>query len=295
MDFVELLNVSLRGLATGAVYALIGMGFNITFATTSIFNFAHGEFFMIGTMVGVFFAASLGWPLVPALIVTVLVAAIIGIVEERIAVRPAEKYGHSAFGWLLSTLGFSIFLSSGFAIVMGADVRQFPRIFSDRPADLGGVLVVPQQIALIVLALLMGAFLDFFFNRSLYGRAMGAVAQDREAAALRGIPVTTFSMLSFALSAAVAAIAGFFVAPITTAFAAIGSVYLFKGFIACAIGGIPELRGALVGGLLLGMIEAFGAQYIGAGYRDAVTFAVLLAVLAVRPGGLFGTQLARAV
>lgn len=290
MDLEHIINIALRGLAAGAIYGLVGMGFNVTYATTNVFNFAHGEFVMIGAMAGVFLAADQGWALIPALIAVLVLAAFIGMVEERFAVRPASKYGHAAFGWFLSTLGVSIVLASGFALLMGSDVRRFPTIFSEQATRVGDVLVVPQQIALIVLALLAGFGLSVLYSRTLFGRALGAIAQDRDAAALRGLPVSSLAMLSFGISAALAALTGFMIAPLTSAFAAMGALFLFKGFIAAAVGGIPDIKGAMVGGFLLGLIEAIGTDYIGAGYRDAVTFAVLLIVLLVKPAGLFGAR-----
>jgi branched-chain amino acid transport system permease protein len=292
MDFEHLINIALRGLASGAIYGLVGMGFNVTYATTNVFNFAHGEFLMIGAMVGVFFTVDQGWPLLLALVAVMALAAVVGMIEERFAVRPAAKHGHAAFGWFLSTLGVSIVLSSGFAIAMGSDIRQFPRIFSDDATALGDVLIVPQQMAIIVLALLVGIGLSLLYSKTLFGRALGAIAQDRDAAALRGLPVSRLAMASFGISAALAALTGFMVAPLTTAFAAMGALFLFKGFIAAAVGGIPDIRGAMLGGFLLGLIEAFGTDYIGAGYRDAVTFGVLLIVLMVKPEGLFGARTA---
>ncbi|MGE3619148.1 MAG: branched-chain amino acid ABC transporter permease [Acidimicrobiia bacterium] len=290
MDLTDQINVALRGLSSGAIYALVGMGFNVTYATTSIFNFAQGEFVMVGAMLGIFFWVSAGWPMVAALVLAVGLTFLIGMAEERFAVRPAERFGHAAFGWFLSTLGASIILASAFALAMGSEPRNFPELFSDTPLRVGEVLVVPQQMVLIVLAVAAAVGLTVFYNRTLVGRAMGAIAQNRNAAALRGIPVARMSMLSFGLSAGIAAITGFMVAPLTTAYAAMGALFLFKGFIAAAVGGIPDIRGALVGGLILGLVEGFGSHYIGAGYREAVTFAVLLVVLLVKPNGLFGSR-----
>lgn len=289
------LNLVVPGLTAGAIYALLAMGYNVIFATTGVLNFAHGEMFMVGTMIGVFFYASLDWPWIPALIATLAVAAIFGVLEERFAIRPATRKGHGAMGWVLSSLGVAIVLRSGFALVMGPDFRGFPDVFSGKPMDIGGVLVSQRQISLVVLALLVALILDRFYRKTMLGRALGAVAQDTEAASLRGLPVANLSAMSFAIGSSLAALTGFFAAPIVGAFPTVGFAFALKGFVAAAVGGIPEIRGAIVGGLLLGLIESFGADLFGAGYRDAVVFATLLIILGLRPAGLFGRESVRAV
>lgn len=292
---VDILNLVVPGLTAGAIYALLAMGYNVIFATTGVLNFAHGEMFMVGTMVGVFFYASLDWPVVPALLVTVLVTGALGVAEERLAIRPATKKGHSAMGWVLSSLGVAIVLRSGFALMMGPDFRAFPDIFSGTPMDIGGVLVSQRQIALVVIALAVAVVFDRFYRRTMLGRALGAVAQDSEAASLRGLPVSNLSALSFAIGSALAGLTGFIAAPIVGAFPTVGFAFALKGFVAAAVGGIPEIRGAIVGGLLLGLVESFGGDIFGAGYRDAVVFATLLIILGLRPAGLFGRANVRAV
>ena len=290
-----LLNLVVPGLTAGAIYALLAMGYNVIFATTGVLNFAHGEMFMVGTMAGVFFYASLGWPVIPALLATLVVTGALGVLEERFAIRPATKRGHSAMGWVLSSLGVAIVLRSGFALMMGPDFRAFPDVFSRDSMDIGGVLIAPRQIALVALALLVGLALDRFYRRTTLGRALGAVAQDTEAAALRGLPVANLSALSFAIGSALAGLTGFMAGPIVGAFPTVGFAFALKGFVAAAVGGIPEIRGAIIGGLALGVIESIGGDLFGAGYRDAVVFATLLVILAVKPAGLFGRGNVRAV
>lgn len=295
MSIEQFFTIAFIGLGTGSVYAIIGLGLNVVFATTGILNIAHGELFMMGTMVGFAFYALLGWPLVPALLATIAVTAVAAAIIERIAVRPAITAGHGAFGWVLSTLGTAIAVSALFAIVMGPDIRIFPAIFPSDQLVVGGVRAQPQHLGLIAAALLATIGLQAFYGRSLVGQALGAVAQDREAAALRGIPVVRLSLLAFVISGGLAAAAGFLVAPIVGAFATVGFPFLLKGFIAAAVGGIPDLRGSLIGGWLIGLIEMFGVATVGAGYRTPLVFAVLLIVLIVRPNGLFGRGTVRAV
>lgn len=295
MDLERVLSLLVAGLTSGAIYALLAMGYNVIFATTGVLNFAHGELFMVGGMVGVWLFVDQGWPVVLAMVGAVLAAALLGAIEERVAVRPATSKGHSAFGWVLSTLGFAILLRSGAALLLGPEIRPFPSVFPKTRWRFGDVIVTPTQVSLVALAVVAAVGLHRFYTGSTTGRALGAIAQDPEAAALRGLPVARLSMLSFAIGSGLAALTGFFAGPITSAYPSIGFSFALKGFIAAAAGGIPEIRGALVGGLGLGVIEAFGVDLIGAGYRQVVVFAVLLAMLGLRPAGIFGRESVRSV
>ncbi|MFV0316682.1 MAG: branched-chain amino acid ABC transporter permease [Microthrixaceae bacterium] len=295
MDLDQALNLVVAGLATGSIYALLAMGYNVVFATTGILNFAQGELFMVGSLVGASLFVASGWPILAAVVIAVGLAAILGAVEEPLAVRPATKRGHSAFGWVLSTFGFAIVLRSGAALIFGPDLRPFPPLFGRGQWNLGGVFINPTEVSLLVLTLLVAFALHSFYTRSLMGRALAAIAQDPEAASFRGLPVGRLSIISFAIGSALAALAGFVAGPLTGTYPAIGLGFALKGFIAAAVGGIPEIKGALVGGLGLGLIEAFGADIIGPGYRDAIVFAVLLIMLGVKPAGIFGRESVRAV
>lgn len=295
MELDHFFNLIVAGLTAGSIYALLAMGYNVIFATTGVLNFAHGELFMVGSMVGVSLFTASGWPVLAALVVAVGIAAIVGGAEEPVAVRPATKRGHDAFGWVLSTFGFAIVLRSGAALLFGPELRAFPDIVPGNRWNLNGVFISPTQVSLLVLAIVCAIGLHTFYTRSLLGRALGAVAQDQEAAAFRGIPVARLSIVSFAIGSALAALTGFVAGPLTAAFPTIGLTFALKGFIAAAVGGIPEIKGAILGGLGLGIIEAFGADYIGPGYRDAIVFGVLLLMLAIKPAGIFGRESVRTV
>lgn len=291
----DILQIVIVGLTSGGLYALVAMAYNIIFATTGILNFAQGQLLMAGTMVGVWFYGDQQWPLILALVATMAVGAALAVVEERIAIRPALKHGHGAMGWVLATLGFGIVLQSGVSLLMGPTARAFPRIIDESPYRLAGAVWNRQQLLLIVTALLVGVVLFVFYNRTLVGRALGAIAQDPEAAAIRGIPVVPMAAMSFAMSGALIAATGFLAAPIIGASPAIGFDLALKGFIAAALGGIPHIKGAVFGGFVLGFIEALGADWIGPGYRTLVVFVVLILILAVRPAGVFGRLAVRRV
>lgn len=289
------INVALAGLASGAIYALLAMSFNVIFGTTGVLNFAQGELFMVGTMIGYYLVVTTGLPVPVALLLAVAAGAAFGAVEEIVAVRPSLAKGRGAFGWVLSTLGVAIILRSGFALIFGPSAQSFPAILSSRSIDVDGVLLMPDNLALIVVAVVVAVLLSLLYGRSLFGRALSAVEHDAEAAALRGIPVRLLSTVSFAIGGGLAAMTGFFAAPLTGAYPTIGLIFTLKGFIAAAVGGIPDIRGALIGGLLLGLVEAFTVQWVGPGYRNAAVFAALLVILALRPSGLLGRSAVRAV
>lgn len=290
--FVELL---LSGLGVGAVYSLVAIGYNVIFATTGVLNFAQGEYFMLGTMLGVFFYVSLGLPVVLALVATVLVLSVIGALEEPLAVRPAAKSGEGAFGWVISTFGFSIVMVALTALMMGARIRPFPPILDLGRHDIGGVVVDGYRMFIVAVALVVGLAMHLFLQHTPTGQALGAIHQDRDAALLRGIPVTAMAVLAFAIGGGVVGLVGFLVAPLITASASVGLMFGLKGFIAAALGGIPSIKGAVLGGLLLGPVEVFGAHFAGGGFRNATVFAVLILVLAIRPAGIFGRESVRAV
>lgn len=291
----QVLGLLVAGLTSGAVYALVAMSFSVIFATTGVLNFAQGELFMVGAMLCAVLVGDAGLPVVLALLVTVVATSVLAVVEERLAVRPALKQGRGAMSWVLATLGFAIVLSAVFALVLSPRIRQPPPILDDSPRSMLGVTISLQQLSLIVTAVLVAGLMALFYRRSLVGVAMRAVAQDAEAASMRSIPVSGLGAASFAVSGAVVGLTGFLSAPLFGAYPSMGFAVALQGFIAAAVGGITSIKGAFVGGIALGILEAYASSVIGAGYRTAILFAVLIVVLAVRPAGLFGRLTARAV
>jgi branched-chain amino acid transport system permease protein len=283
------------GLTAGAIYAMVAVSFNVIFAATGVLNFAQGDLFMAGAMLGALLYGEKGISAPIALIITAIAVACIAVVEERLAVRRAMQAGQGAMGWVLATLGFSIVLASVFALTLGPDIRQPPSMFDSTPRRVLGIAFSNQQLSLVLTALLVAGILYWFYQRSTTGVAMRALSQDAEAASMRGIPAARLGSLAFAISGVVVGVAGFMAAPVVGAYPSMGFAFALQGFIAAAVGGIPQIKGALIGGLALGIIESFGAHYIGAGYRTTLVFAVLIVVLAVKPAGLFGRLSARAV
>jgi branched-subunit amino acid ABC-type transport system permease component len=285
------------GLTTGAVYALIAMGYNVVFATTGVLNFAHGEFFMGGMMLGAYFFVTTGLPVLVALGLTVAIGALAAVIEERIAVRGVLKRGTGlgSSGWVLSTLGFGIAIQSGITLWMGPELRTFPSFAPFGSITVFGVTITSQRLLVILAALAVGAAMYVFLERSRLGRALAAVEQDPDAARLRGIPVVRLGVIAFAIGGGLGVLAGFVSAPLSAAVSSVGLIFGLKGFIAAAVGGIPSIKGALIAGFMLGLLEVFGVAWLGAGYRDAIVFLTLIVVLMIRPAGLFGTGKVRAV
>jgi branched-chain amino acid transport system permease protein len=283
----DLGNVLLSGLSIGGVYALIALAYNIVFTTTNILNLAKGALLMSGAMFGVLFYSWLAWPWYVALAITVAAGAVLAVVEYFVAVRSAvREHGE---GWIISTFAFALLLQALFALLMQNQVQAFPDLLPNVPlAIVGGVRIIPQQLGMIVAALVVAGALQIFVRRTLVGKALSAVAQDRDAAALRGIPIQRLSMLAFAIGGAIAAFTGFLAGPITSAYPSMGLSFALYGFIAAVIGGMPRVDGALAGGYILGVVEALTGYFVGPSYTDLVALVAVLALLAVRPAGLFG-------
>lgn len=290
----ELLNAIVRGIESGAIYALFALGLLVVFQTTGIFNFAHGELFMAGSVGGVVLWQSFGVPIIGALAVVVLLCAATAMVAERIAVRPALRHADSE-AWLLSLLGVSLIIGNAFAwaIVREGDtgVRRFPRFLpGERVHRFGEIIVETDRAFVVLIAVVVAVALSLFMRKTQTGRALRAIASDREGAALRGIPVNRLGMLAFGIGGSIGAIGGFVAGPVTHASVYVGLAMLLKGFIAGALGGFSHISGALVGGLLLGLTEQISAVYTDGRFGAVITLGLLLTVLSIRPQGIIGTK-----
>jgi len=278
----------LVGLASGAIYALIALGYSVIFSTTRILNFAQGEFLMIGALLGFTFYASLGLPLVIAVALVLLVMAVVGLISERLIMLPVQRSG-SSYAWIIATLGLSIVLRNAMVIPYGRESYPFPRLVAAEPTLLGGVVVDAQQLVIVLTALLLMVLLELFLTRTFAGKAIRATAQNPDVAALMGIDVGHVVRLSFVLSAMLTGVAGILVAPITTADANMGLILGIKGFVAVVLGGMGSARGAAAGGMAIGLLDSVVRGVLPTGWGNIAVFGVLALVLLIRPSGLFGT------
>jgi branched-chain amino acid transport system permease protein len=292
MDLAEIVTSFIRilpqaivsGIALGSVYALIAQGYYVTFTTTETVNFAQGEFLMVGALTSYTLLVLNGVNFLVALVVVVLLMAVMGVVVERVAIRPLRQM--LSVGWILSTVGVSVILRQFAEIYWGREQKRVPSIFGDTPIYVGGTGIFPQEIFIILASLLTMAALLVFLKRSTFGKALQAVAFNPGAAGLMGINVRQMVVVAYIISSILAGIAGMLVAPIIFAHAEMGALLGLKAFAAAIIGGIENPIGILVVGIGLGIAE-FIAAGINASFRDAATFLILILLLAWRPQGLF--------
>ena len=281
----DFLQFFFSGITVGAVYALVALGFIIIYNSSGVVNFAQGEFVMLGGMSTVFIHA-LGAPLFAAALAAILITAAVGVALNKLAIEPAR--GASVVALIIITIGASIFLRGVAQIVFDKKIHRFPSFSGDAPFEIGGATILPQSLWIIGGALAVFFALYLFFTRTLTGKAVLATANNKLAARLVGINTNFVMTLSFALSAAIGALAGVLVTPVTLTSYDVGIALALKGFAAAILGGMGSPFGALVGGLLVGLIEAMTAGYISSEYKEAVAFLVILVVLFVMPHGIFG-------
>lgn len=281
----ELLQFVFSGLTVGAIYALVALGFTLIYKASDIINFAQGEFVMLGGMTTVF-AAQAGMPLPIAALVGIALTTAVGLALHRFAVAPAR--GATPVALIMITIGASIFLRGVSQIVFDKRFHSLPPLFGGDPIKFGGAAILPQSLVVLASATVIVTLLWLFIDRTLLGKAVIATAANRLAARLIGVDTRSMVDLSFAVSAAIGAIAGVLITPIALTSYDVGTLLALKGFAAAMLGGIGSAPGAVIGGLVIGMIEALSAGYFSSNYKDAVAFLIILVVLIFIPQGLFG-------
>ncbi len=288
----ELAQFLLSGLTVGSIYALVALGFAIIYNASHVINFAQGEFVMIGGMTTVSLVNT-GLPLPLAVALAIAAATLVGLALEKFAVEPAR--GASVVTLIIITIGASIFLRGVAQMVWDKKLHALRPFTGEQPIAVLGATILPQSLWVLGVTVLVVVVLTWFFGRTLAGKAILAASHNRLAAQLAGINVRLVLALSFALSAALGAIAGILIAPITLTSYDVGVMLGLKGFAAAILGGLGSGVGAVAGGLTLGILEALGAGFVSSAYKDAIAFVILLAVLILRPSGLFGARAAERV
>lgn len=284
-DSQQLTQYLLSGLATGAIYALIGIGFAIIYNSTGIINFAQGELVMLGGMFSVWLTGKWQLPILPALLLAIVGTALVGVLFERLAIRPLRKA--TPLSLVLITIGGSILLRGIAMLVWGKDTHALPAFSGDAPIAIAGATLLPQHIWIFIVTAVLIVLTKLFFQHTITGKALRACAVNRRAAGLVGIDVRRMVMFSFFISAAIGALAGIIIAPLTMTAYDVGIMLGLKGFCAAIIGGMSSGLGTVAGGVLLGVLESLGAGLISSGYKDAIAFVILLLILFLRPQGLF--------
>lgn len=280
----ELVQFVISGLVVGSIYGLVGIGYTGVYNVTRIVNFAQGDFAMVGAMTAIAFF-ELGAPLPLAVAGAIVAVAALGAAVERWAIRPARA---DEVRGIIITLGVGVCLQGLAVKLWGTDARPLPAFSGERPVALLGATLPPQAVWVLGTAVALMVLLHVFFGATYLGKAFRACAVNPYAARLVGIEVRTMSVLSFVLSGVLGAVAGIIVAPIVLAQYDSGITLGIKGFVACVVGGLGHPTGAAVGGLLLGVLEAFAAGFLSSGYKNAIAFVLLLGFLFLRPGGLLG-------
>ena len=283
----EFLQFLFSGLTIGAIYALVALGFTLIYNASDVVNFAQGEFVMIGGMVTVF-AAAAGLPLPLAALFAIIVAVAVGLLLHALAIEPAR--GASAVTLIIITIGASIFLRGVAQVVFDRQAHGLPSFSGDAPIRVMGAAVLPQSLWVLGGAVAIFLALYLFLDRTLLGKAVLATAANRLAARLVGIDTRMIMALAFGASAAIGAVAGILITPITLTSYDAGTLLALKGFAAAMLGGMGSPFGAVLGGLLLGLFESFSAGYISSTYKDAVAFVTILLVLFAMPSGLLGRR-----
>lgn len=285
-----LLQLIALGLAIGGIYALVGLGYNATYWTLGIVNFAQGDFLMIVVMLSLGLVAWFHIPIFITVIIALVVGALLAVVLERVAINPLLKYPTS-IGWIVSTLGAGIVLQNLASAIWGTYQMPFPPFFGLREAiTIGGVAISAQLIIIFLITILIMVMFEIFINRTIMGKAIKATSLDRDAARMMGIPAKKIITLSLMLSAILAGLAGVLIAPVSAASPFMGPGLALKGFTTVVIGGMGSSRGTFVAGLFLGVTEMLASGYLSPNVKDVTAMIILFMVLVFKPEGIFGKK-----
>jgi branched-chain amino acid transport system permease protein len=281
-----LLQIIVNGIANGAIYAIIAVGYSITFTTMRVLNFALGMWVMLGGMLTYTFYVMLGWPLLVTLVGVLVSMAILGIAAERATIYPFVKANSEA--WVMSTLAVGLLFVDSAQLIWGRNAHAVPSYVGDKAIRLAGIGIFPQNLFIIVSTIIVFLVLEQFYYRSLWGSAFRAVAQNPETASLMGINARMVAVGSYALTSALAGFAGWIVVPITLAQPQMGTVLGLKAFVVPIIAGLAAPRGILLCSFGYGILEGAISGYLFSGLRDIVGFSLMILILWFKPEGLFG-------
>lgn len=285
MQSGKLLQFVITGIANGAIYALIALGFTLIYNSRQIINFAQGEFVIFGGLTASSLYMTQKLPMPAVFLLSVLIVTVMGIVFERLVIYPLRKA--AMISVIIATIGMSIAFKTLAMLIWGKEAHSLPHFFGNEPIHILGASIIPQQIFIVLLTIFIVTLLQLFFRFTLTGKAMRAASISPTAARLMGINSSRMVLYSFALAAAVGAAAGVSIAPQVMMSFGSGTALGIKGFSAAILGGLVNPLGSVLGGFLLGIIESIGAGYISSAFKEAISLIVLLTVLLVRPTGLF--------
>lgn len=288
-----LLQQIINGLAQGGVYSLIAIGWTTVFGIVGVINWTHGEVYMLGAYVGYFITTNLNVPLVPALLISMLAGAVIAVLVDEVGYKPLRKRGVLAATGFITALGLSTILRYSANAAFTINPRTYPELIGQKMITLftvGGSSITINSLHLVILigTVIIMIALELFMKRTLTGKAMLAASQDMQTLGLMGVNAEMLIKVTFAISGALGAAAGFFIGLLYAINPIMGALAGLKGWSCAILGGIGSIAGSLVGGVLLGVVESLTAGFISTGYRDAIGFAIMILVLLIKPSGLMG-------
>ncbi|WP_018715955.1 branched-chain amino acid ABC transporter permease [Brachymonas chironomi] len=281
----EFLQFLFSGITVGSTYALAALGFTLIYNSSNVINFAQGEFIMLGGMLAVYFSQT-GLPMPIAFMLAILIPAVVGILMEKLTIEPVK--GAETVTLIIITIGASLFIRGLIQVWLGKSTFSLPAFSGETPIILFGAAIQPQSLWVLGVTAIVVAALWYFFSRTLSGKAMLATSFNQTAAQLVGINTSKVLFISFGLSAALGALGGILLTPVTMTSYDVGIMLGLKGFVAAVVGGLGNGLGAVISGLLVGVLESMGAGYISSAYKDAIPFILILLVLFFMPRGLFG-------
>lgn len=283
----QLIQQLINGVSLGSIYALIALGYTMVYGIIKLINFAHGDIYMVGAYVAFFATTVLKLSFFPALLMAMVVAAIVGVIIERLAYKPLRYAPRIAV--LITAIGVSLLLEYGGILLVSPQPRTFPAIFQADVYTFGNIVVNSQQVLILAVALSLMVILTYVVQRTKIGKAMRAVSFDTDAARLMGIDVDRVISITFAIGSSLAAAAGMLVGVYYNSIDPLmGIMPGLKAFVAAVLGGIGVIPGAMLGGILMGIIEALVSGFISSTFRDAAAFAILIIILLFKPAGLLG-------
>ncbi len=274
----------LNGLAMGSVYTLVALGLTLVYGILHIPNFAHGAIYMVGAFSTYVFTISMGWNYWLAILLSILVVGLLSVLMERIVFYPLRNA--TPIHAKIAAIGVLLFLEAGAQAIWGAEFRMLPSPY-DKVVNLFGVTITQQKLLIILSAIMLMLALHFFLRHTTVGSTIIAMAQNREGAFLVGINANRVSMMTFFIAGGLATVAASLVAPINLVFPAMGHLVIMKAFVIVVLGGMGSIPGAIVGGYILGLAEAFGGTFVSTDYKDIIAFLLLVIIFTFKPTGLF--------
>ena len=289
---MQILQYLINGISIGAVYAIIALGYTMVYGIAKMLNFAHGDIIMVGAYISFCVVNYLGLPAIVSVVAAIVVCTLLGIIIEGLAYKPLR--GTPSLAVLITAIGVSYFLQNAAQLIWGSAAKNYKSVVTMAPIKLfeGQIIITGEVLLTVVVSALVMIGLTLFTGKTRTGKAMRAVSEDRAAAQLMGINVNKTISTTFAIGSALAAVAGVLLcSTVPTLMPTTGSMPGIRAFTAAVFGGIGSIPGAMLGGILLGIIETFAKAYISTQFSDAIVFSVLIIILLVKPAGLLGKQI----